>query len=184
MSGTVAPPALRLRRATAADAAALGLVGAATFLEAFAGMLEPEDILAHCGREHSAARYAAWLASPVARLWLAETVDNPIAVGYLVGDRAALPVPDLRDDDYEVKRVYVLSRFQGTGAGRALMARAVEDARELGARRVLLGVYSGNDQAIAFYRHIGFAACGTRRFRVGSRERDDLIMGLELAVPG
>lgn len=173
-------PVLHLRRATPADAAVLALVGAATFLESFAGMLEAEDILAHCAREHGEARYAQWLASPVARLWLAETVDNPIAVGYLVGDRAQLPLPDLADDDYEVKRVYVLGRFQGTGLGRALMARALDDARALGARRLLLGVYSGNSQAIAFYRHLGFDAVGTRRFRVGSRERDDLIMGIGL----
>lgn len=181
MSPRPALPALRLRRATPADAAALALVGAATFLEAFAGMLEPEDILAHCANEHSEARYAKWLASPASRLWLAETVAHPIAIGYLVGDRSQLPLPDLTDDDYEVKRVYVLSRFQGTGLGRALMARALDDAREIGARRLLLGVYSENTEAIAFYRHLGFGVVGTRRFRVGSRERDDLILGVRLS---
>lgn len=171
---------LALRRATTGDAEALALVGAATFLESFAGLLEPEDILAHCTREHAAERYARWLASPHARLWVAETPGQPAAVGYLVGDRADLPLPDIGPDDWEIKRVYLLSRFQGHGTGRALMQRGIEDARQLGARRVLLGVYSENLQAISFYRHLGFAVYGMRRFRVGSRERDDLVMGISL----
>jgi hypothetical protein len=45
-----------LRRATAADAAALALVGGATFLEAFTWMLPGADIVAHCSAHH-AGRY-------------------------------------------------------------------------------------------------------------------------------
>lgn len=173
---------LALRRATTADAAALALVGGATFLESFAGLVEAEDILEHCAREHSAQRYAQWLAAPRARLWVAESPGWPAVVGYLVGDQADLPLPDLGPDDWEIKRVYLLGRFQGRGSGRALMERGIADARELGARRLLLGVYSENAQAISFYRHLGFAVCGTRRFRVGSRERDDLILGISLGT--
>lgn len=175
-----ARPALTLRRASAPDAPALALAGAATFLESFAGVLQAEDILEHCAREHGVERYAGWLASPDARLWVAETPGRPAVVGYVVTARADLPLPDLAGDDFEVKRVYLLGRFQGAGAGRAMMERSIADARELGAGRLLLGVYSGNEQAIGFYRHLGFTVCGTRRFRVGTRDHDDLIMGMEL----
>src|SRR5690606_4032999 len=41
------PAALTLRRATAGDAPALALVGAATFLESYAHLLPATDILAH-----------------------------------------------------------------------------------------------------------------------------------------
>jgi len=44
--GTVQP--VTLRPANAADAPALALVGAATFLEAFTWMLPGADIVAHC----------------------------------------------------------------------------------------------------------------------------------------
>jgi diamine N-acetyltransferase len=45
------------RTGTADDAAALSLLGQATFLEAFAGILNGPDILAHCAKAHSADVY-------------------------------------------------------------------------------------------------------------------------------
>jgi ribosomal protein S18 acetylase RimI-like enzyme len=76
-----------------------------------------------------------------------------------------------------VKRVYLLHRFQGSGLGRRLMNEALAHARASGARRILLGVYGKNDDAIAFYERIGYSKIGTRMFRVGSTLHDDLILG-------
>jgi len=172
----VPPNDLALRRATESDALALALVGAATFLETFAGVIDGADIVAHCEREHSAARYLDWLRSPTSRVWMAETRAPAAAVGYLVGAPAELPLADLSATDYEIKRIYIFSRFQGAGAGRALVERAIEDARSLGADRVLLGVYSRNERAIGFYERLGFVTCGTRKFRVGGHDYHDKIM--------
>jgi ribosomal protein S18 acetylase RimI-like enzyme len=177
------PERLRIRRARAADAAALALAGAATFLETFADVLDGADIVLHCEREHSVARYAGWLRSPTARTWIAETPERGATVGYLVGERADLPLADLAPSDYEVKRIYLLSRFQGGGVGRALMERALADAAAAGASRLLLGVYAGNARAIGFYERLGFVACGARKFRVGRHECDDLIMARPVATP-
>jgi ribosomal protein S18 acetylase RimI-like enzyme len=170
--------ALGLRRATEADAGALALVGAATFLETFAAILDGADIIAHCERQHCVERYLDCLHSASARVWLAETRGAP--VGYLVGDRADLPLADRGSGDYEIKRLYILSRFQGAGAGRALVDRAIADARSAGASRILLGVYSGNERAIGFYERLGFVTCGTRIFRVGAHDYHDKIMARQL----
>ncbi|MCC6492277.1 MAG: GNAT family N-acetyltransferase, partial [Pirellulales bacterium] len=75
---------------------------------------------------------------------------------------------------------YVLSRFQGAGLGRALVERAKAAAIRRGGRRLLLGVYTGNQRAIDFYRRLGFQTVGARRFRVGDSDNDDLIMALAL----
>ena len=98
----------------------------------------------------------------------------------MVLDRAALPVPDLRPNDYEIKRVYLLNRFQGAGIGRRLVSLAVEESRILGAQRILLGVYKRNERAIGFYHKVGFATVGERLFQVGNRGYEDHIMALEL----
>ena len=50
-----------IRQAEAADADALALVGAATFLETFASVHTGAEIVAHCREEHSAAAYARML---------------------------------------------------------------------------------------------------------------------------
>ncbi|MFD1041416.1 hypothetical protein [Pseudoxanthomonas kaohsiungensis] len=46
-----------IRRASPGDEAALSLVGQATFLETFAGVLDGAAIVGHCAGAHGAARY-------------------------------------------------------------------------------------------------------------------------------
>lgn len=169
-----------IRRADEKDAHPLALVGAATFLETFAGILDGEDIVAHCRQQHSLEIYARWLRDPAARLWIVQAVAGAAPVGYMVLDRAALPVPNLRPTDYEIKRVYLLKEFQGTGVGRRLVNLAVDESRVLGAQRLMLGVYKGNERAIGFYERVGFSTIGERLFQVGNRGYEDHIMALEL----
>jgi ribosomal protein S18 acetylase RimI-like enzyme len=163
------------------DAQALALIGKATFLDAFAGVLSGQDILAHCATQHAAEVYSAWLSDPRARTWLAEIEPGNAPVGYLVVAPASLPVADLRHDDIEVKRIYVLQRIQGTGLGLRLMKEALTFATLAGSRRLLLGVYGKNERAVAFYERFGFTRVGTRRFRVGHNDYDDLILGFDIA---
>lgn len=60
-----------IRPSTAVDAPTLSLLGQATFLEAFAGILDGPDILAHCAGAHAADLYASWLADERYRIWMA-----------------------------------------------------------------------------------------------------------------
>lgn len=171
---------LDIRPCMAGDGAALALVGQATFLETYAGQLPGEDILFHAAREHSAARYAGWLAEPDRyRLWGAVTQTTGAMVGYVMLCPPDLPIPTTAQD-LEIKRIYLLSRFQGGGVGARLMATAVEAAKTSGARRVLLGVWRENAQAIAFYARQGFAEAGVRRFQVGANTYDDLVLAKDL----
>jgi ribosomal protein S18 acetylase RimI-like enzyme len=169
-----------IRQATTSDADALALVAKATFLETFAGVLEGADIVAHCADEHTATRYTAWLATPDAALWLAEIAPGAAPVGYALLSRPDLPVADPRPTDYELKRIYVLSRFHGTGVGGALLEAVSAAAKARGGKRLLLGVYAGNARALAFYGRQGFRAVAERQFQVGARTYDDRVLALEL----
>ena len=73
--------AITIRPCVKGDEQALALVGQATFLEAFAGILDGADIIAHCQRQHDVQLYRDWLALPVMRLWLAEATPGgaPVA---------------------------------------------------------------------------------------------------------
>lgn len=157
-------------------AEALALVGPAAFLEAFAGVLKGEDILLHCRNTHSLAKYSAWLAEPETRACLAEVKGAP--VGYALLCAPDLPMPTT-PDDLELKRIYLLHRFQGAGIGAALMRWSIDTARAMGKKRLLLGVHDGNRQAIAFYRRRGFSQVGTRKYQVGKTICSDLILGVE-----
>jgi ribosomal protein S18 acetylase RimI-like enzyme len=84
------------------------------------------------------------------------------------------------EGDVELKRIYVFSRFHGTGLGRLLMLAALHDARVRAAPRLLLGTYSENHRAIGFYRKHGFEQIGTRKFLVGDQLFDDVVLAARL----
>ncbi len=171
------PENFQLRDAGAADAAALALVAQASFLGSFVGTLRGEDILGHCSSQLSESKFAKYLALPDSRFALAEVKGAP--VGYAMLYPPDLPM-ELRAGDIELKRIYVLPRFHGAGVGRALMDWSLQRARDLGMRRLLLGVYEGNAAALAFYARHGFETCGTRVFQVGPGMYSDLLLARDL----
>jgi ribosomal protein S18 acetylase RimI-like enzyme len=173
---------VEIRRAVGSDTPALALVGQATFLETYAHMIPWADMRAHCEREHGEARYAGWLADDRHRLWLAEVADTRAPVGYAVLSPPDLPIPT-GPDDVELKRIYALNRLHGAGLGARLMAKALEEAAAAGARRLLVGVHSGNARALAFYARQGFLQAGVRKFRVGGQTYDDLVLARALTGP-
>ena len=170
----------RLRPAGREDAERLSLIGAATFLESFAGIIGGEAITAHCLNANSADSYRRHF-DKGAQGWLAEVEPGGAPIGY-----ALLTQPDLpgaQDGDIELKRIYALSRFHGGGAGVALMRAAIEAATDMGALRLLLGVYAGNDRALAFYHKHGFTRIGDRQFNVGGQICDDFVLARPLSSP-
>jgi diamine N-acetyltransferase len=158
------------------DEEKLALVGAASFLEAFAGFLDGNDIMAHCRKQHSAEKYAVMLADPETCACIAEVKEAP--VGYAVLCPPDLPVR-LTPDDFELKRIYLLHRFQGSGIGAALMDWSVEKARSLGKKRLLLGVNDQN-KAVEFYLRQGFEHAGARGFQVGATLCSDFILAKKI----
>lgn len=172
---------ISIRRARAGDEEALALVGQATFLETFSGVLDGTAIVEHCRQAHSIAQYGRWLDDPGYAVWLAEVTPGNAPIGYLVLAPPDLPLADA-PRDLELKRIYLLGRYQGTGTGKGLLARAMDHARSTGAARLLLGVYAGNDSAIGFYRRQGFVNLTTRKFKVGGRDYDDHVLSLALGT--
>jgi putative acetyltransferase len=67
------------------------------------------------------------------------------------------------DGEAELKRMYVDPAARGTGAGRALADAAVEAARALGYRRVLLDTVARMEAAIATYERLGFVGVSPYR---------------------
>ena len=170
--------ALSIRPLAADDLAALALVGQATFLETYAAQLPAADILAHCRGEHGEARYAQWLEKPGYDFWGVEAEQGAL-VGYVMLCPPDLPTPT-EPGDVEVKRIYLLSKYQGGGMGARMMQAAQERAQARGAKRLWLAVWSQNANAIAFYARQGFTQAGVRKFQVGANTYDDLVLARDL----
>jgi diamine N-acetyltransferase len=165
----------RIRPASAPDAETLSQIGAATFLETYTEIIDGPDMIAHCTRQHATSVYGQYLADPASSAWLAEFAATGAPVGYAVNCPPDLPVA-AEPGDIELKRIYCFSRFHGVGIGEALMNAALDDARARRAPRLLLGTYQDNHRAVAFYTRHGFDLIGTRKFQVGTKLFDDIVM--------
>lgn len=173
-------PAFQIRACTPADSSFLSLVACAAFLEGFAGFLKSADILAHCEKNNSPVAFEKYLRDEGMKAFLAEALPGNAPIGYVLLCEPDLPAEVVREGDYELKRIYLLHRFQGTAVGAALMEQAVSTACEMRKKRLLLGVNAQNERAIAFYRKSGFELVGERYFTVGATTHYDLVMGKPL----
>ena len=161
------------RDANVGDAEALAYVGAATFMATFAFDHPGQPMIEHLRQEHSAEYYAQALRHPANDLLMGETpLGAP--VGYAMITPAAHP--ELQQDcDIELKRIYLLGPWQGSGNGKGLLELVFAVAEKRRAKRLLLSVYEKNVRAIGFYERAGFAAIGETVFMVGPVPFRDLV---------
>jgi ribosomal protein S18 acetylase RimI-like enzyme len=171
-----------IRPCAPGDETRLSAVAQATFLESYAGVIDGGDILLQGVRVHAAEQYGRLLRDAGVDLFLAEMAPGGAPVGFAMLSPPDLPVA-VGPGDLELKRIYVLHRFHGEGLGPRLMAAVLERAGARleragarGAKRLLLGAYGENHRAIAFYRRHGFEQVGTRLFRVGENDYDDVVL--------
>ncbi|MEO1038436.1 MAG: GNAT family N-acetyltransferase [Pseudomonadota bacterium] len=166
---------ITLRACQPGDEQALAAIGAATFLESYAGVVDGAAIVRHCAERQTARVYADALADPDQALWICEMAPGAAPVGYLHLAAPDLPI-ESGPHDLEIKRIYVLSKFHGEGLGRRLLDAADRHAAEYGASRLLLGVYKKNAPALRFYDRAGFSIVGERAFDVGGQVYDDWVL--------
>ena len=117
-----------------------------TWHEAFLGLVSPDFL-----RQLTLARCEKMAFSRTDGLLVAKDGDRVVGfVGY--GTREEAP------EAGEIFSLYVLSRYQGRGVGRQLMAAALRELAPY--RQIVLWVLKKNTRAIRFYEKCGFAATG------------------------
>lgn len=168
---------MQLRRAGVADATKLSLIGCATFIESFANDHDGDEVVRYLTDEHSAGWYERELSDPAKTAWLVEeAVGCP--VGYAMAIPGALPGADPATD-FELKRIYMLSKWHGGGWGAKLFQAVEDEARARAAKRLMLSVYVQNFPAQKFYAARGFETIGRWVFE-GFDASEDFILAKTL----
>lgn len=157
--------ALAIRRATPADAAALSAIASATFIEAFGHLYPPEDLAVFLRGSYAVGRQRVILETPGYAVWLLE--DDGVAVGHAAAGPCGLPNPGVRPGDGELKRLYVLAKYQNGGWGGRLFRAAMDWLLAEGPRTLWIGVWENNLGAQRFYARHGFEKVGEHTFPVG-----------------
>jgi ribosomal protein S18 acetylase RimI-like enzyme len=169
-----------IRRAAPGDERTLSLIGAATFLETYAGALDAADISAHCVVKHAPSFYGELLVDPAWRLWLAEAEIGYAPVAFVSLGPPIEPAPGPRSNDVEIHRLYVLQRFQGRKLGANLLDVVSTAALEMGKARLIVGVNTLNRTGVTFYENAGFTRLGSRKFTIGATAHDDVVFARAL----
>ncbi len=80
--------------------------------------------------------------------------NNEIA-GYLKVNTDEAQTEKMGDESLEIERIYIKNEFQKHGLGKYLFNKAMEIAKELNKKKIWLGVWEKNENAIVFIRKWG-----------------------------
>ena len=146
------------------------------FCDTFAHLYAPEDL-------------DAFLAKFTQEAWTGELTDDRYAfliaeadgepVGYVKLGPPELPVTP-SGLPLELRQLYILKGWHGSGIAQYLMGWALDTARDRGAEELYLTVFTDNHRARRFYERYGFEYLGPYKFMVGNHLDEDIIMRLKL----
>ncbi len=146
---------MKVRRARLKDATTLAGVIRAAFRDVAERFgLTPENCPTH--PSNCTAGWVERSSEAGARHFLAEEDGQPCgSVAVKPGGRGV----------YYMERLAVLPAFRRRGIGRALVRRALREARRLGAHAVRIGIIAEHAELRAWYERQGFVLTRTRAFR-------------------
>lgn len=168
--------AISFRDATPDDAALMAALGPRAFVETFGHLYTPGNLAAFLVN-HSEANWLGELSDPSYAVRLAEAGGE--AVGFTKIGPPSLPF-ETHAPAIELRQLYVLGPWQGSGIAGALMEWALNEARNRGAAEMYLSVFIDNRRARRFYERYGFEGVGRYDFMVGTHADEDVVMRLRL----
>ena len=149
-----------------------------TFNETFKEQNSPENIKTYLDRAFNLKQLEKELSNNNSEFYFVYYNDE--IAGYLKVNINEAQSEEMREDSLEIERIYIKREFQKYGLGKYLLNKAMEIAIEHNKKKIWLGVWDKNDNAIAFYKKMGFVQTGAHSFYMGDEEQIDYIMSKTL----
>ncbi|WNF24882.1 GNAT family N-acetyltransferase [Mesobacillus jeotgali] len=169
---------VKLKSCTLEDLETLQEISIGTFDETFRAQNSPENMSAYLEKAFNLEQLESELSYPSSQFFLVY-YDDEVA-GYLKLNTNDAQSEEMGNDALEIERIYVKNKFQKLGLGKYLFNMAMEIAMDSGKKKIWLGVWEKNENAIAFYKKLGFVQTGEHSFFMGDEEQTDLIMTMTL----
>ena len=158
---------LVISRATAADAADLGIIGPAAYAAAYHDDWDDAVGFFHQVKTFGPEAMAATLQRADARVWVAR--QEGAGVGFLNMFVGSLEPINQRPGGAEIPRIYLLPGARRGGIGKKLLDAAETQAKSEGCTYVWLDVMEHAEWARAAYERWGFSDIGGKTFSGGLR---------------
>ncbi|MEK5333060.1 GNAT family N-acetyltransferase [Lysinibacillus sp. FSL W8-0992] len=145
-----------------------------TFNDTFSNQNSPENMKAYLDSAFTSKQLEMELANRFSQFYFI-WCDEEVA-GYLKVNVHDAQSEKMGDEYLEIERIYIRNKFQRKGLGKYLIDKAIEIAKEQRKSNIWLGVWEKNENAISFYKNIGFTQTGAHSFYMGDEEQIDIIM--------
>ncbi|MGP4080668.1 GNAT family N-acetyltransferase [Pseudalkalibacillus sp. R45] len=165
---------IHLKKCTVEDSRKLQEISYETFKETFKHENSPEIMNAYLEKAFNLNQVEIELSNISSEFYFVY-LNREIA-GYLKVNTNDAQSEEMDDDSLEIERIYIINKFQKHGLGKYLLNKAMEIARERYKKSIWLGVWEKNENAIAFYKKMGFVQIGSHSFYMGDDEQTDFIM--------
>ncbi|MFJ7972597.1 GNAT family N-acetyltransferase [Psychrobacillus sp. NPDC096389] len=165
---------IQIIKCTMEDAHKLQEVSYETFNETFQQQNSPENMNAYLKKAFNLNQLEKELLNTFSQFFFVY-FHNEVA-GYLKINTNDAQSEKMGDETLEIERIYLKNQFQKHGLGKHLYQKALEIAKQSNKKKIWLGVWEKNENAIAFYKKIGFIQTGAHSFYMGDEEQTDLIM--------
>ncbi|SDM84724.1 Ribosomal protein S18 acetylase RimI [Fictibacillus solisalsi] len=165
---------IKIKKCVLEDARELQELSYETFNETFKDVNTPENMIGYLEKAFNIRQLEKELSNRFSQFFFV-FFNNEVA-GYLKVNTNDAQSEKMGDDFFEIERIYVKSKFQKLGIGKYLVNKAFKIAMECGKRKIWLGVWEKNENAISFYNKLGFVQTGAHSFYMGEDEQTDLIM--------
>ncbi|WML27170.1 GNAT family N-acetyltransferase [Neobacillus sp. OS1-33] len=162
------------KKCTLEDSRKLQEISYETFNETFKDQNSPENMIAYLERAFNLNQLEKEL-SIISSQFFFVYFNNEVA-GYLKVNTKDAQSEEMGEESLEIERIYIKNKFQKHGLGKYLLNKALEIAMELNKTKIWLGVWEKNENAIAFYKKMGFVQTGVHSFYMGDEEQIDFIM--------
>jgi diamine N-acetyltransferase len=166
--------AINLKKCTLEDSRKLQEISYETFNETFKHQNSPENMNAYLEKAFNLKQLEKEL-SNISSQFFFIYFNNEVA-GYLKVNTDDDQSEEMGDESLEIERIYIKIEFQKHGLGKYLLNKAMEIAMECNKKKIWLGVWEKNENAIAFYKKMGFVQIGAHSFYMGDEEQIDFIM--------
>lgn len=89
--------------------------------------------------------------------------------------------PTEKEQEFKLHKLYVITTIQKTGAGKGLLLFVMQDVQQQGCKHLILQVNRENENAIGFYKRMGFTKEYEADFEIGHGfYMKDYVMGMVL----
>jgi len=166
--------AAKIKKCTNEDLLILQNISIETFYDTFKDQNSLENMNAYLEKAFNLKQLERELSSIHSEFFF--VYMNGEVAGYLKVNSGEEQTETMGEEALEIERIYIKSNFQKHGLGKYLLNQAVEMAMERKKKKLWLGVWEKNENAISFYEKMGFVQTGVHSFYMGDEEQMDLIM--------